>query len=54
MSDDNTESLADLLGGFGMIEGEAGEEFAEAVHEGRKEMNADMECRAQELNLCND
>lgn len=48
-SSDGGETLADRFGGFGMLEGEAGEEFAEAVRAGREEMNESMEERADDL-----
>lgn len=47
MSDDET--LADRFGGFGAIEGEAGEEFADIVRAGREEMNERMEEREDAL-----
>lgn len=46
---EDAESAADLLGGFGMLQGEPGEEFADAVHAVRDELNEDMEERADAL-----
>lgn len=46
---EGAESAADVLGGFGMLEGEAGEEFADAVRAVRDEMNEDMEERTDAL-----
>lgn len=48
-SGDDAGSLADRFGGFGMLEGEAGEEFAEAVRAGREELNENMEEREDAL-----
>lgn len=43
----DAESLADRLGGFGMLAGEAGDEFADAVAHAREEMNEDLEEREE-------
>lgn len=46
---EDADTLADVLGGFGMLEGAAGEEFATAVAEARAEMGDAMEERADAL-----
>jgi len=46
---EEADTLADVVGGFGMLDGEAGEEFAATVREGRKEMNESMEDRTDAL-----
>lgn len=46
---DDAESLADVLGGFGMLDDVAGEEFADVIERGRTEMNERMEERSDAL-----
>jgi len=46
---EDAESLADVIGGFGRLEGDAGEEFEAAVKAGREEMNESMEERDDAL-----
>jgi hypothetical protein len=46
---DDADTLAEVVGGFGMLEGEAGEAFATAVTETRAEMNA----RVADLDVVN-
>jgi len=48
-SEDRAETLADQFGGFGMLGGEEGEGFAEAVRAARDQMNEDMEERTDAL-----
>lgn len=48
-TEDGTGTLANRLGGFGMLEGEEGQEFAKAVRGARAELNENMEERAGEL-----
>jgi len=48
-SDTDAETLADRFGGFGMLDGDAGEAFAETVREGREEMNESVEDRDDAL-----
>jgi predicted DNA-binding transcriptional regulator len=46
---EDANSLADVVGGGGMLEGKAGEKFADAVRSARAEMNESMEERADAL-----
>ena len=46
---EGADTLADVIGGFGMLSGEAGEAFAMAAAEARAEMNDSMEDRADAL-----
>jgi len=46
---EDAETLADVIGGYGRLEGDTGKEFAAAVKEGREEMNESMEERADAL-----
>lgn len=46
---EEADTLADVVGGFGMLDGEAGEEFAATVRERRKEMNESMKDRTNAL-----
>ena len=45
----NAETLAERLGGFGLLDDEAGESFADAVATARAEMNEGMEDRRDAL-----
>lgn len=45
----DADTLADVLGGFGMLEGEVGESFATSVAKARAEMNEAMEERTDDL-----